>query len=236
MQLSIVFPMFWGRKKKEIYREGDHFYDHPTALDDEGTIPPLFDSLSVLKDRDFDIITVAGANHPSNQKAVESAAGKLLLKHARQAGVRLHFFSYSHLLRLHAYLRELGREDLLETISLVGYSPLRNACLVAAHILGKDIAVSIDDDCVFVDPGYIGRIKDKMQSDFEGKPIRAYCGPYLTSTDTIYLDRPNSPHTAYWNVIDTMNETFKKYLKLTGIPVLFASLCCLSPIVLVLLG
>lgn len=34
MDLSIVFPMFWGREKKEIVKDGDHFYDHPTALDD----------------------------------------------------------------------------------------------------------------------------------------------------------------------------------------------------------
>lgn len=51
-----------------------------------------------------------------------------------------------------------------------------------------------------------------MLSDFEGKPIRAYCGPYITSSDTIYLDRPSSPHVAYWNVIDAMNEMFKKYI------------------------
>ena len=42
MQLSLVFPMFWGRKKKKIYKKNDQFYDHPTAIDDEGTIPPLF--------------------------------------------------------------------------------------------------------------------------------------------------------------------------------------------------
>ncbi len=102
--------------------------------------------------------------------------------------MKLHYFSYSHLQRLHDYLRELGKEDLIETISLVGYSPLRNACLVAAHILNKDIAVSIDDDCLFIEPEYIGRIKSKMLSEFEGKPIRAYCGPYITAKDTIYLD------------------------------------------------
>ena len=49
MELSIVFPMFWEREKKEIYKEGDQYYDHPTALDDEGTIPPLFKSLEVLE-------------------------------------------------------------------------------------------------------------------------------------------------------------------------------------------
>jgi hypothetical protein len=212
MDLSIVFPMFWGREKKQVVKEGDYYYDHPTALDDEGTIPPLFESLKVLKDRQFDIIAIAGANHPSMAKAVEKRAGELLGKYARQAGVKLHYFSYSHLRRLHDYLRELGKEDLIEAVSLVGYSPLRNACLVAAHILNKDIAVSIDDDCLFIEPDYIGRIKAMVLSDFEGKPIHAYCGPYITAKDTIYLDLPTSPHAAYWNVVEVMNEAFKEFI------------------------
>jgi hypothetical protein len=212
MELSIVFPMFWGREKKEVVKEGDYFYDHPTALDEEGTIPPLFDSLKVLKDREFDIIAIAGANHPSMAGVVEKRAGEVLSKYASQAGVKLHYFSYSHLRRLHAYLRELGREDLVETISLVGYSPLRNACLVAAHILNKDIAVSIDDDCLFIEPDYIGRIKSNMLSEFEGRPIRAYCGPYLTPKEAIYLDLPTAPHSVYWNVIEVMNEAFRRHI------------------------
>lgn len=212
MQLAIVFPMFWGREKKEIYKEGDQFYDHPTAIDDEGTIPTLFESMKVLQDRDFEIITVAGANNPDYETHVEQAAETLLRKHAKKAGVRLHLFSYSHLNRLHDFLRQSGQEDLIETISLVGYSPLRNACLVAAHILGVDVAVSIDDDCLFIDPQYLGRIKEKMLSDFEGKPIHAYCGPYITESESIYLDRPTSPHSVYWNVIEVMNEAFRQYI------------------------
>jgi hypothetical protein len=134
------------------------------------------------------------------------------MKHANKAGVRLHFFSYSHLNRLHDFLHQAGHGDLIETISLVGYSPLRNACLVAAHILGVDVAVSIDDDCIFIDPQYLGRIKEKMLSEFEGKPIHAYCGPYITEQDSIYLNRPTSPHSVYWNVIEVMNEAFRRYI------------------------
>jgi hypothetical protein len=125
MQLSLVFPMFWGRKKKKIYKQNDQFYDHPTALDDVGTIPQLFKSMEVLADRDFDVIAVAGANTPSKARPVEQAAEKLLRKHAKKAGVDLHFFSYSHLKRLHQYLHQIGRDDLQETIALVGYSPMR---------------------------------------------------------------------------------------------------------------
>lgn len=212
MQLSLVFPMFWGRKKKKIYKKNDQFYDHPTALNDDGTIPQLFRSMNILADRDFDVIVVAGANTPKKAKAVERTAGKLLRKHAKKAGVRLHFFSYSHLEVLHRYLQKIGRDDLRETIALVGYSPMRNACLVAAHILGKEVAVSIDDDCIFVEPGYITRIKQQIKSDFDGRPILAYCGPYLTESGSIYLERSKSPHVAYWNVIDVMNETFRRYI------------------------
>lgn len=212
MQLSLVFPMFWGRKKANIYRKNDQFYDHPTALDDEGTIPALFNSMSILEDRNFDVIAVAGANAPSKAKAVERTANKLLKAHAKKAGVNLHFFSYSHLERMHKFLQQLGRDDLQETIRLVGYSPLRNACLVAAHILGKEIAVSIDDDCQFTDPAYISKVKARIKSDFEGQSILALSGPYVTKNGSIYLPRSDSPHVAYWNVIDAMNEMFRKYI------------------------
>lgn len=212
MKLSLVFPMFWGRHKERIYIDGDHFYDHPTALDEEGTIPPLFNSMSVLTDRDFDVIAVAGANHPTIAEQVEKAASELLHRNAQEAGVQLHYFSYSHLARLHQYFADIGKSDLADTVGLVGYSPLRNACLVVAHILGKDIAVSIDDDCVFVEPNYIGRIKEHMLTVFGGQPIRAFCGPYLTESGSIYLQRSPSAYAAFWNVIDVMNETFRKYI------------------------
>jgi glycosyltransferase involved in cell wall biosynthesis len=210
--LAIVFPMFWGREKNDIYHPGDHFYDHPTALDDDGTIPALFESFAVLKDRDFEIIAVAGASHPSIETDVQGAAARLLRKHAREADVPLHLFSYSHVNRLHQFLRKRGEDRLVEAVSLLGYSPLRNACLVAAHILGMEIAVSIDDDCVFIDPDYLSRIRRLILSDFDGRPILACCGPYRTAKDTILLDLPSQPHTAYWNVLEAMNAAFKHYI------------------------
>ena len=54
-----------------------------------GTIPPLFESIKILDDKRFDIIAVAGANHPSKEMAVEKAAKKLLGKHAGKANVEI---------------------------------------------------------------------------------------------------------------------------------------------------
>ena len=212
MELSIVFPMFWGREKKAIVKAGDYFYDHPTALDDEGTIPQLFESMQVLKDRDFEVIAVAGANHPSIAARVEERAKLLLEKHASKTGVTWHVFSYSHLERLHRYFEQQGVPEFIKTVDLVGYSPLRNACLVAAHILGKEVAVSIDDDCLFIAPDYLKRIREHMLSDFDGRPILAYCGPYLTPANSITLERPTAPWTVHWNVIEVMNESFRRYI------------------------
>ena len=111
MQLAIVFPMFWGRESQKIYKAGDQFYDHPTAIDDEGTIPPLFESMQILEDREFEIIAIAGANNPEYESRVEDAAHALLTEHAGKADVRLHLFSYSHLARLHDFLRREGADE-----------------------------------------------------------------------------------------------------------------------------
>ena len=46
----------------------------------------FFESLKVLKDREFDIIAIAGANHPSMAEVVEKRASEVLHKYAAQAG------------------------------------------------------------------------------------------------------------------------------------------------------
>ena len=40
MDLSIVFPMFWGREKKELVKEGDYFYEGPGGQVTTHAVPP----------------------------------------------------------------------------------------------------------------------------------------------------------------------------------------------------
>ena len=38
MRISLVIPTYWGRAKAEGWKVGDAVYDHPTYLDEEGTL------------------------------------------------------------------------------------------------------------------------------------------------------------------------------------------------------
>ena len=51
MKATMVIPSYWGRKKKEGRKETDTIYDHPTPLDEEGTLGRLLDSLSIIKNK-----------------------------------------------------------------------------------------------------------------------------------------------------------------------------------------
>lgn len=210
MKLSLVFPMFWGREKSKVYEDDDFFYDHPTAVDDVGTIPPLFESMEILKDKEFDVIAVAGANADSYQEKVEAAFTRLLNQEKRDFKITL--FTYSHLKKLHNFLTRHNKQHLIETIQLKGYSPLRNTCFVVANILDTDIAVSIDDDIVFTDPDYITKIKQTIKRNILDTEVLALCGPYLSEYDTILLPVKKSAVSVFYNNLEAMNQAFEKYI------------------------
>ena len=210
MKLSLVFPMFWGREKKKVYEEDDFFYDHPTAVDDDGTLPPLFKSMEILKDKDFDIIVVAGANADSYQQKVETAVKNLINRQKRDFSVCV--FSYSELKKLHEFLKRHNKGHLIDTIQLKGYSPLRNACFVVANILNSDIAVSIDDDIAFTDENHITTIKNTMKTVMLNEEVLALCGPYLCERDTILLPIKETATSVFYNNLEVMNAAFRKYI------------------------
>ncbi|MBA3052066.1 hypothetical protein KKF70_03230 [bacterium] len=208
MKTSIVFPMFWGREKTCTHKKGDYYYDHPTAIDSEGTIPPLFESMKNLEDQDFDVVAVAGNGAEGYKEKTETALNNLMAKYKKD--FKIYTVCYSQLEKLHAFFKEKGKEHLLGTLSLTGYSPLRNMCFVAANILNSDIAVSIDDDIIFTKPDYVSMIKNTIKTKFQDKEILALCGPYITAEDKILLPVKISAVTAFYDTIIQMNKLFQE--------------------------
>ena len=49
MRKVVVIPTYWSREKDEGWQEGDAVYDHPTPLDDEGTLRRTLESMKLLK-------------------------------------------------------------------------------------------------------------------------------------------------------------------------------------------
>ena len=60
MKVTMVIPSYWGRKKEEGRKQSDSIYDHPTPLDEEGTLGRLLDSISLLKDAEGNVTGTVG--------------------------------------------------------------------------------------------------------------------------------------------------------------------------------
>ncbi|HLI57488.1 MAG TPA: hypothetical protein VKY26_10725, partial [Actinomycetota bacterium] len=57
-RIAVVVPTYWTRPGGEA-RAGDAVYDHPTPVDDEGTLGRLLESLVRLDTNRFYVVTIA---------------------------------------------------------------------------------------------------------------------------------------------------------------------------------
>ena len=80
MKFTMVVPSYWRRNKAEGWKSSDTVYDHPTPLDEEGTLVRLLESLDILDNKDFELVVLGVANAPDIQDAVEEKLMSLIRK------------------------------------------------------------------------------------------------------------------------------------------------------------
>lgn len=210
MKVAMVIPSYWGREKHLGWKDTDSVYDHPTPLDEDGTLRRLLDSVAVLENKDFQLIVLGVANAEDIQESVEKRLSVILAEAAPAVETRL--FSYSHLLQIHSYLNEKQRNNFSPLLQLDGYSNVRNLCLFVPHLLGSEVAVLIDDDEIFEDPHFMDKALEFVGSEVERDKILAVAGYYVNPNDDFFLNRETAPWTIHWNKIDCMNRAFKKII------------------------
>lgn len=71
MKKTMVIPSYWERKREEGWRESDNVYDHPTPLDEEGTLGRILESLSILENKNFNLVVLGAATSQDIQREVE---------------------------------------------------------------------------------------------------------------------------------------------------------------------
>jgi len=54
MKTTMVIPSYWAREAALGTKKTDAVYDHPTPLDEEGTLARALRSLDILEDKDFE--------------------------------------------------------------------------------------------------------------------------------------------------------------------------------------
>jgi hypothetical protein len=169
MQNVMVIPTYWSRKSDQGWQPGDAIYDHPTPLDQEGTLLTTIQSLEILEDKDFALVILACATSPDIEKEVENHVRNLIRD--TPPPVETFVISHSHLHALHQEIMSQGKDELVDVLSLYGYSNIRNMCLFVPYVFGAEIAILIDDDEIFEDPQFI-------VGDLSGK--RSMVSPAIT--------------------------------------------------------
>lgn len=210
MKTTMVIPSYWAREAKIGYKEGDLVFDHPTPLDEEGTLLRAIQSLGILDKKGFQLVIVAAATSPDIEEAVEEKVGEIIK--SANVDVETFLFSHSHLRQIHQLLSLKGKEEYVSLLQLDGYSNIRNLCIFLPHILGSEIAVLIDDDEVFEDPAFMSKAREFIGQRFHGRVVDGVAGYYLQPDGDYRLKKKFFPWMAYWEQFEAMNQTFDKII------------------------
>jgi hypothetical protein len=211
MKVTMVIPSYWRRKKAERRKETDSVYDHPTPLDGKGTLGRALESVSILKNKDFNLVVLGVSTAQDIQEKVESRLSSIMKNSAQ--GVKTLFFSYSHLNQVHQNLTQHKKEEFIPLLQLDGYSNIRNLCLFSAHLLGSEAAVLIDDDEIFEDPLFMEKALEYIGKKHEGHAVHAVAGYYINPDNDFFINKEISPWMTHWNKIDCMNRAFKEVIE-----------------------
>ncbi len=210
MKTVMVIPTYWARPSQEGWKPGDAVYDHPTPLDQEGTLGRALESLNILKRRDFVLVIVAAATAGDIEGDVEEKVRGIVK--ASASPVQTLVFSHSDLARLRRIAEERVGTWAPPLLSLRGYSNIRNLCLLLPHILGAEAVILIDDDEVFEDPDFVDRALEFLGEEWEGKRVLAKAGYYIQPYGGYRLKKDFEPWMAFWDNLQRMNEAFDLYI------------------------
>ncbi len=142
--LWIAVPTYWTHPAAKPGPETTVF-DHPTPLDEGGTLARTLESFTKLRGR-FKVLVVAAAAHPGLGAAVHARVETLLRPFAGK--LELYLASPASLAALNDALPE-------SVLSLDSYGNIRNVQLAVPYALGADAVVGIDDDEVIPDPDFL---------------------------------------------------------------------------------
>jgi hypothetical protein len=210
MKITMVIPSYWGRKRSEGWKRSDSVYDHPTPLDEEGTLGRVLNSVADLKNKDFNLVVLGISTAEDIRGEVESRISAITAGSA--SGIKKLLFSYSHLDMVHHYLTEHKKEHFIPLLQLDGYSNVRNLCLLAAHLLGSEVSVLIDDDEIFEDPQFMEKAQEFIGKEFEGDKVLAVAGYYINPDGDFLINKEALPWMTHWNKIDCMNRAFQEII------------------------
>ncbi|MEA1996727.1 MAG: hypothetical protein U9N45_03780, partial [Gemmatimonadota bacterium] len=209
---TMVIPSYWGRPgggRIEGAETGKITFDHPTALNEEGTLGRLIESLDLLGPFTGTVVIIAVADEREIAPQVEEKIAGIVAPYKSRYDIRV--LGQSAVDKINARLEAAGAPaEALAMVNLENYAAVRNICSLAGVLNSSAWTVFIDDDEVFTDPNFLEKIQHNMGRRYGGDTVRAIAGYYL-QPDTYRLDETGVPdwRRPYWNNAAAMNEAFE---------------------------
>lgn len=211
MQTAVVIPTYWGRKKEVGWKEGDAVYDHPTPIDEEGTLGRTLESMKILKNKDFKLILLICPTTSEIEKEAEEKVRRIVKD--VKLDIETYLFTNKNLKDIKKFCLNLDlKESVVNLLSLRGYGNVRNMCLFASHIISSDVTILIDDDEIFENPDFIDMAKEFIGRRIYGESIYGVAGYYINKHGRYYDDVSMEPWMTYWNRFGSKAKAFDKII------------------------
>lgn len=212
MKTVIIIPTYWTREREKGVKFTDIPHDHPTPLDEGGTLERAILSLEELEDRDFTLVVIATASFEFIEELAEIKVVNLLKKHC-PTDIQTYVFSHRHIELLKKYFKEHGGSEFLRLIDIHGYSNMRNLTQIIAQLLDAELMISVDDDEYFNDPAFLKKARENINRVVNGKTVDGIGGYYINPSGGYQLPPAKEGEwLKYWNKTDAMNRAFDKFI------------------------
>ncbi|RJS77971.1 hypothetical protein CW667_01805 [Candidatus Bathyarchaeota archaeon] len=206
MQISVIIPTYWTSVRQEIRcLKQDAVYDHPTPIEEQGTLSRLLNNLKKtdMPKKSTIITVITAVTHQALEKKAEEKVKRILNSYESDFNVKQ--FSASTLKKI-----ETEEKSLSKLLSLYGYSNVRNLGLATAQILNSDIIVFLDDDVIVNDREYFRKATEFIGKHIEKQLVGGIAGYYVNKDGNYYLDVDRK---AWWRTgwpkEEKMNLAFK---------------------------
>ena len=141
-RITIVIPTYWCRARGHPGLPEDAVFDHPTPVDENGTLGRCLESLKGLRIHPFQVLLITAPVNVQIAPQVEARVERLIQPF--KAFYPIGQFGPSDLKRVR---RSLEREALDPAlVSLDAYAQIRNCQILASVLVDSDLIVAIDDD------------------------------------------------------------------------------------------